>query len=167
MVSGSALNRCGSALCHYSLLCVGYMCPFSYLVCYMSSFTAMYTLYTVQYATCLLSELSPAMCASCQLYLRQSYCYLSPVYIPFVSATCLLSLVMSATSVLSPNLCAMCLLIQSCVLHASFLYSQVRYMSPFSNLVCYVSPYPVMCATCLLSPRLSCRYLSPSSTPVM
>ena len=161
MVSGSALR-------HYSLLCVGYMCPFSYLVCYMSSFTAMYTMYTVQYATCLLSELAPAMCASCQLSLRQSYCYLSPVYIPFMSATCLLSLVMSAACLLSPTLCAtVCVSLASHVCYMSPFSSHVLYMSPFSNLVCYVSPYPVMCATCLLSPRQSCRYLSPISTPVM
>ena len=90
------------------------------LPCVLHVFLYSYV-HSVQYATCLLSELSPAMCASCQLSLRQSYCYLSPVYIPFMSATCLLSLVMSAACLLSPTLCAMCLLSQSCVLHVSFL----------------------------------------------
>ena len=90
------------------------------LPCVLHVFLYSYV-HNVQYATCLLSELSPAMCASCQLSLRQSYCYLSSVYISFMSATCLLSLVMSAACLLSPTLCAMCLLIQSCVLHVSFL----------------------------------------------
>ena len=137
MVSGSALNRCGSALCHYSLLCVGYMCPFSYLVCYMSSFTAMYTLYSMLHVS-FLSFLQP-----CVLHVNFLYasltdtCPLSTFHLCLL-CTCLLSLVMSATSVLSPTLCAMCLLIQSCVLHVSFLHA-----------------CPV--ATCLLAPLQSCR----------